>query len=90
MSHIDLTLDSVAVLGLDADTDAEAVKKTVEDAFRKVAERLARSPFARSGVKALALDSLSLELLPADELLSERGAERLADELYSVLTRRLA
>ena len=90
MSRIDLTLDALQVLGLGEDVDTEAVKKTVEDALRRVAERLGRSPLSRSGARAYALETLSLGVLPADELLSERGAERLADELYSVLERRLA
>ena len=88
MSQLDLTLDTLRVLGLE-DADSEAVKKTVEEALRKVAGRLARSPLSRSGVESYALESLSLETISADELLSERGAERLADELYQVLQRRL-
>jgi hypothetical protein len=84
---ISIRLDSVSVFGLREDADGEAVRKTVQDALRKLAERLAKSPLGRSGVKELVLEKLSLDTLPADELLSERGAERLADELYSVLMR---
>lgn len=85
---VTIHIDSLSVLGLGDDADPEAVRKTVEAALRKLAERLARSPLSRSGARKLALERLSLDALPADELLSERGAERLADELYSVLTRR--
>jgi hypothetical protein len=87
MSGIAVRIDSISVLGLSEDAGEKAVQKTVQDALRKLAERLARSPLARSGVKELALERLSLDALPADELLSERGAERLADELYSALLR---
>ncbi|MEZ4293397.1 MAG: hypothetical protein R3B70_00350 [Polyangiaceae bacterium] len=88
MTELRLHIDRISVLGLTGDADEKAVKKTVEDAMRKLAERLARSPFARSGAMALALEELSLSTLPADELLGERGAERLADELYSAILRR--
>lgn len=84
---ITLRVDQISVFGLRDDADGEAVRKTIEDAMRKLAERLAKSPLARSGVKQLALEKLSLDTVPADELLSERGAERLADELYSALMR---
>ncbi|MFO0589354.1 MAG: hypothetical protein U0441_17585 [Polyangiaceae bacterium] len=81
-------IDSISVLGLAEEADPKSVQKTVEDALRKLAERLARSPLSRSGVKEIAIERLSLDTLPADELLSERGAERLADELYSNLLKR--
>ncbi|AGP41505.1 hypothetical protein [Sorangium cellulosum] len=82
-------MDSLSVLGLSEGADAEAVQKTVEDALRRLGERLARSPLARAGVRELALERLSLDVLPADELLGARGAERLADELYSALAKEL-
>lgn len=85
---IEFRMDTLSVFGLEEDADAEAVRSTVDAALHKLAARLARSPFARSGVRELAIERLSLGTLPADELLSERGAERLADELYSALERR--
>jgi hypothetical protein len=88
MSGIAVRIDSILVLGLSEEAGEEAIQKTVQDALRKLAERLAKSPLARSGVKELALERLSLDALPTDELLSERGAERLADELYSAILRR--
>lgn len=86
---IDLRVGSLSVLGLSGEMDPSAARKTVEDALRKLAERLAKSPFARPGVRELVLERLSLDTLSADELLSERGAERLADELYSAIARRI-
>ncbi|WP_437733110.1 hypothetical protein [Sorangium sp. So ce1335] len=88
MTGIAVRIDSISVLSLPEEADERAVQKTVQDALRRLAERLARSPLARSGVKELALEKLSLEAISADELLSERGAERLADELYSAILRR--
>ncbi|WP_437755103.1 hypothetical protein [Sorangium sp. So ce1389] len=88
MTEIAVRIDSISVLGLSEDADEKAVQRAVQDALRKLAERLARSPLSRSGVKELALERLSLEAISADELLSERGAERLADELYSAILRR--
>ncbi|WP_223645131.1 hypothetical protein [Corallococcus sp. EGB] len=89
MSGISLRIDTISVLGLSDDARAQAIQATVQDALRRLAERLAKSPLARAGVQELALERLSLDALPADELLSERGAERLADELYSAVLRRL-
>lgn len=86
---IELRMDTFSVFGLSEDADADAVRGALDGALQKLATRLARSPFARSGVKELAIERLSLGTLSADELLSERGAERLADELYSVLEGRL-
>ncbi|NRD44914.1 hypothetical protein [Corallococcus exiguus] len=88
MSGITVRIDTISVLGLSEDARTQAVQATVQDALRRLAERLAKSPLARSGVQELALERLSLDALPADELLSERGAERLADELYSAVLRR--
>ncbi|RKG57574.1 hypothetical protein D7X30_18895 [Corallococcus sp. AB011P] len=88
MSGISVRIDTISVLGLSDEVRAQAVQATVQDALRRLAERLAKSPLARSGVQELALERLSLDALPADELLSERGAERLADELYSAVMRR--
>ncbi|NOK36373.1 hypothetical protein D7W79_17955 [Corallococcus exercitus] len=88
MSGISVRIDSISVMGLSEGAGEQAVQATVQDALRRLAERLAKSPLARSGVKELALERLSLDTLPADELLSERGAERLADELYSAVMRR--
>ena len=90
MSRIALRIDRISVLGLAEDLDETAVQAAVADALRKLAERLARSPLSRSSVKQVALEQLALDTLPADELLSERGAERLADELYSMILRRFS
>jgi hypothetical protein len=85
MSAITLRIDRISVLGLAEDADEKAVEKTLADALRQLAERLARSPLSRAGVEELALEDLALGSLPADELLSARGAERLADELYAAV-----
>jgi hypothetical protein len=61
----------------------------IQEAFRLLGERLDKSPFAQFGeARTFALDRLELSALPLDELLSPRGAERLADELYRQLLKR--
>lgn len=87
MSEIAVRIDRLAVLGLTEDIDEKLVEKTVQDALGRFAKRLSRSPLSRSGVKELALEALSLDTIAADELLSERGAEQIADALYSALLR---
>ena len=54
--------------------------------FRVLGERLDRTPFGQFGeARTYTIDRLELSALPLDELLSPRGAERLADELYQQL-----
>ena len=67
----------------------EGATSTIQEAFRLLAQRLDRTPFGPSGeAKVLALECLELGAISLDELLSNRGAERLADELYRQLLRR--
>jgi hypothetical protein len=76
------------------ETEAERVQLkaatlTIQEAFRLLAERLDRTPFRQFGeARRYALDRLEISTLPLDELLSPRGAERLADDLYRQLLRR--
>lgn len=84
---IELRIDTLSIIGLPSETNAESVRQTVEAALRKLSTRLAGSPFERSGIREIALERLSLDTLSADEWASERGAERLADELYLALER---
>jgi hypothetical protein len=84
---IELRIETFSIFGLPSETNADAMRQTVEAALRKLSTRLAGSPFERSGVREIALERLSLDTLSADELMSERGAERLADELYLALER---
>lgn len=69
--------------------DEARVREAIEGALERLGERLERSPLGRSGAERLAIERLELELASLDDLLSPRGAERLADELYVTLTRRL-
>ncbi|OJH34509.1 hypothetical protein [Cystobacter ferrugineus] len=61
----------------------------LEAALRKLGERLANAPFRFQPLQAIALERLSIDTLSTEELLGPRGAERLADELYAEITRRL-
>jgi hypothetical protein len=88
-ARFSLRVETFSVFGLADDDDGEVLQRTIESALHKLAERLVGSPFERAGVRELALEQLSLGTLAVDELLSERGAERIADELYSALERRL-
>lgn len=75
-------------------TEAERVKleaatPTIQEAFRLLGERLDRTPFGQFGdARQYAVGRLEIGTVPLDELLSPRGAERLADELYRQLLRR--
>ena len=88
--HHDLRVDIDALTLADADDDVDVarVSATVHDALERLAERLARSPFARGGARSLALEQLQLDALTVDDLLAPGGAERLADALYASLSRR--
>lgn len=64
----------------------ERVTPAVKEAFRLLAERLHRAPAGSLGdVQERVLGALDTEVVPLDELLSPRGAERLADEWYRQL-----
>lgn len=69
--------------------DEARVREAVREALTRLGERLETSPWGRSGADRLAAERLELELGSVDELLGPRGAERLAEELYATLTRRL-
>lgn len=87
---IEVSMESFALLGFSEEPKDFDVHALLNEALTRLATRLATSPFARSGVRELALERLELGTIPADELLGPRGAERLADELYTALTRRLS
>ncbi|MEM6791388.1 MAG: hypothetical protein AAF715_27975 [Myxococcota bacterium] len=86
---IELEIDSIGLLGW-PEGAADRASDLMERALGLVAERLAGSPWARSGLEDLVLDRLELDVIPVDELLGPRGAERLADELYTALNRRMS
>lgn len=87
----DVLLD---IAGVTLETEAERARlesaaPAVEEAFRLLAERFRGTPFERfANVRAYAIDRIEVTALPLDELLSPRGAERLADELYQQILRR--
>jgi hypothetical protein len=61
----------------------DRVAPAVEEAFRQLAALLERTPAGRFGdVQERVIASLDTGALPLDELLSPRGAERLANEWY--------
>ena len=90
MSRFELHVDEAVV-----ETEAEAyelrgAEPKIREAFRLLAERLDRTPFRRfGGARELTIETMRLSALPFDELLGPRGAERLADELYAELARRI-
>lgn len=86
---IALRVDAIAVAGIDPRA-AAPLRRTVEAALERLAERLERSPVARgeAGVR-LALDALEVRGVAPDELLGPAGAERLADALWAELARRI-
>lgn len=88
-ARIELKIERLQVGVIEDRAAAERVGKTVEEALRRLAERLQGSPvsrFERAG--DIALEALELDGLSLDELTGRGGAERLADELYTAITRR--
>jgi hypothetical protein len=66
----------------------ERVAPAIEEAFRLLATRLEQVPLGRiDEARDRLVSMLEIDVLPLDELLSARGAERLADELYRQLVR---
>ncbi|MDB4927872.1 MAG: hypothetical protein JWM10_356 [Myxococcaceae bacterium] len=88
-ARVDLHIDALSFDAGDDPVDGGRVRAVLDEALGQLAERLAGSPLGRSGTRRLALEHLELELTSTDELLGPRGAERLADELYASLSRRL-
>jgi hypothetical protein len=86
---IDIDIGALALRGWPFERKDHDVPQLLEQALSRVAERLARSPLGRAGVRELAFERLELDAIPAEELLGPRGAERLADELYAAMTRAL-
>jgi len=82
------------IAGVTVETEAErgrveSAAPVVQEAFRLLAQRLRGTPFEQfTNARAYAIDRIEISALPLDELLSARGAERLADELYEQIFRR--
>jgi hypothetical protein len=85
---------SIDRLVVDTDVEREAAARIPEilrDAFLLLAERWARSPWARAiPLAAVVREQLELEPVAADELLGERGAARLAEQLWCAFIATLA
>lgn len=84
MRSIDLRIDEIL---LEAEVDDAQLGRTepaIRRALELLAQRLAASPFARTGeAPALALNEIRISALSLKELLGPGGAERLAEELYT-------
>ncbi len=90
MNRLTLDIGEVVVRTEAERSRLERATPTIQEAFRLLGERLDRTPFGAAGAaRAYALERLEITALPLDELLSARGAERLADELYRQLVRAL-
>jgi hypothetical protein len=64
----------------------DQVAPAVREAFRLLAEQLERTPAGRLGdEQERVIETLDTSAVPIDELLSPRGAARLADEWYRQL-----
>jgi hypothetical protein len=88
VSQFTLEIDEVVVLTEAERVELEAAAPAIREAFRLLGERLDRSPFGQFGeARTYAIARLETTAVPLDELLSPRGAERLADELYRQLLR---
>ena len=85
----ELTL-KIGRIALDVDADERAgpmASAQLRAAFEILAKRLSASPFGKSSaMQRLVIERLELGVLPVDEVLSARGAERIADDLYRRIT----
>lgn len=90
MNTVTLDIDLVTV-----ETEAERVQleeatREIQEAFHILARLLERTPFHQFGdARRHFLEQLRVSALPLDELVSPRGAERLADEMYRQIVRGL-
>lgn len=88
MTRITLDIGQVVVLTEAERAELERAEPAIREAFRMLGERLDRTPFRQFGeARNYTLERLEVSSLPLDELLSPRGAERLADELYQQILR---
>jgi hypothetical protein len=86
MTELTLSIENVVVLSEGEQGTLERVSEVAQRAFVLLAERLKGSPFERwGGARELLLDKIAISPLPLDDLLGTRGAERLADELYTAI-----
>ena len=85
----ELTL-KIGRIALDVDADERSgpmASAQLRAAFEILAKRLAASPFGRSlALQRIVIERLELSALAVDEMLSARGAERIADDLYRRIT----
>jgi hypothetical protein len=88
--RVSLEIDRVRVRTEKERHRVEGVAPAVQEAFRALAARLERTPMSRfdDGPESIVL-TLESETVPLDELLTARGAERLADRWYRTLMERL-
>jgi hypothetical protein len=86
MTQLALSIDQVVVLTEGEQRTLERVGDVAQRAFVLLAERLKGSPFERWGsARELLLENVEITALSLDDLLGPRGAERLADDLYTSL-----
>ncbi|HYP07749.1 MAG TPA: hypothetical protein VER03_16070 [Bryobacteraceae bacterium] len=86
MTKLTLEIGEVVVLAEAERAQLIQAEPAIQEAFRLLGQRLDRTPFGQFGeARTFALERVELSALPLDELLSPRGAERLADELYQRL-----
>lgn len=82
MSDVLIAIDEV-VLQTEAErSQVERAGQALAEAFRLLGKRLERAPAGAGGGRGAAIALVTTTALPLDELLSPRGAERIADEIY--------
>ncbi len=70
---------------------AEGIPERLREAFESLAEKLRRAPAARRlALRQRVIETLDLSALSTEELLGQRGAERLAEELYQQIIREVS
>jgi hypothetical protein len=91
MQRLELHIDTVLVDGVREDEQRPLkVERVLRKAFQLFTQKIMDSHFARKEILCdLLIERLRMPGISADTLLSERGAEQLADELFEMLVRGL-
>ncbi len=88
--HVSLSIERLVIDTQAERAEADRVPAVLKEAFEKLAAKLSGLPSEQRAQREQALASLQVELGSVQELLGPRGADRLAEELYRQLTRRIA
>ncbi len=89
MGNFQLDIGEVVVEGVaEKEDEAKKIPEQLKKAFEKLASKLKQSPVAGSvNVPHLVLDKLHVPSMDPQDLFSDAGADRIAEELYQQIIR---